>query len=571
MAALALEPLYLPCSAMNCGDAVYRASLDPTLRLEEEGITLLGLFIVVNALGYLLVKPGILRGFFDYYFLNFVDRALFRRPLSEEDFKLGRVLGKGGFGDVYEAELRAEAQGGGGGAGASEQTVVKVAKEYGMAEVWMNERLQRNCPKFVAQFISAFEVARPKQGRAQRLSGRARRDPEGEGDPRKRTLWLVWKYEGKETLDSSIMKKDFPYCMEELLFKRSLAGEEGDAVWRKARSVRAIMQQILEGLKAMHAVGIVHRDVKPQNLILAEADNRLKFIDFGAAADLLVGINYTPDDYLLDPRYAAPERYIMSTSTPRPPTAPFAALLSPILWLLNQPDRFDMYSVGLIFMQLVFEPLRRDAGLATFNKALQKSNYSVQAWRKTVARDAKYAEGVAIMDLDNGAGWDLADKLLNVEPGSRLTAAAALAHPFTNRIPVVSAVSMAFNSMIGGTAFLPKSVRKGTQYIGDKIVKSGTASGGGLTEVDLRQIRREVQGKGGDREILAEDSLEDVSETVSQWKRRKSILKTRQALGTQFVRATGEDPSRAKKPTPPPSPRVPPAPWWKRQSSGSNP
>merc|ERR1719506_3692944 len=281
-----------------------------------------------------------------------------------------------------------------------------------MAEVWMNERLQRNCPKYVAQYVSAFEVSENRRKQAQRRSGRARSDP-GAEDP------------GKETLDSAIMRKDFPYCMEELLFDRSLEGVESDPAWRKARSIRMIMQQILEGLKSMHAVGIVHRDVKPQNLILAEGDRRLKFIDFGAAADLLIGINYTPDDYLLDPRYSAPERYIMSTSTPRPPTAPFAALLSPVLWLLNQPDRFDMYSVGLIFMQLVFEPLRRDAGLNTFSKALQKGNYSAQAWRKTVERDAKFSEGCAIM------------------------AVAALAHPFTYRIPVLSGLSMAFNSLIG--------------------------------------------------------------------------------------------------------------------------
>jgi serine/threonine protein kinase len=447
--------------------------------------------------------------------------------------------------------------------------VVKVAKEYGMAEVWMNERLQRNCPKYVAQFVSAFEVSENRRKQAQRRSGRARSDP-GAEDPRKKTLRLVWKFEGKDTLDSAIMRKDFPYCMEELLFDRSLEGVESDPAWRKARSIRMIMQQILEGLKSMHAVGIVHRDVKPQNIILAEGDRRLKFIDFGAAADLLIGINYTPDDYLLDPRYSAPERYIMSTSTPRPPTAPFAALLSPVLWLLNQPDRFDMYSVGLIFMQLVFEPLRRDAGLNTFSKALQKGNYSVQAWRKTVERDAKFSEGCAIMALDNGAGWDLAEKLLNVEPGARLTAGAALAHPFTYRIPVLSGLSMAFNSLIGGTALLPKSVRTGTQYIGDKIVKSGTQSGGGLTELDLRQIYRETQGKGGD-DFLAEDSLEDVSETVSQWKRRKSILQTRKDLGTQLIRAGGGGREKAKQE--PPLPRVPPAPWWKRQSStsGSSP
>jgi serine/threonine protein kinase len=47
----------------------------------------------------------------------------------------------------------------------------------------------------------------------------------------------------------------------------------------------------------------VHRDVKPQNAILSVHDKRLKLIDWGAAADLRLGINYVPNEYLLDPRW----------------------------------------------------------------------------------------------------------------------------------------------------------------------------------------------------------------------------------------------------------------------------
>lgn len=44
--------------------------------------------------------------------------------------------------------------------------------------------------------------------------------------------------------------------------------------------------------------------------------------------------------------------------TPRAPPLPVAALLSPILWRLNRPDKFDMYSVGVLFLQLTFANLR---------------------------------------------------------------------------------------------------------------------------------------------------------------------------------------------------------------------
>ncbi|RZR88257.1 hypothetical protein BHM03_00015810 [Ensete ventricosum] len=92
----------------------------------------------------------------------------------------------------------------------------------------------------------------------------------------------------------------------------------------------------------------------PINCVFAGA-RTFKIIDLGAAADLRVGINYIPKEFLLDPRYlqyAAPEQYIMSTQTPSAPSAPVATALSPVLWQLNLPDRFDIYSVGLIFLQM---------------------------------------------------------------------------------------------------------------------------------------------------------------------------------------------------------------------------
>jgi hypothetical protein len=51
-------------------------------------------------------------------------------------------------------------------------------------------------------------------------------------------------------------------------------------------------------------------------------------------------------------RYAPPQQYVMSRQTATPPPKPVAALLSPVLWQMEHPDKFDMYSVGILFLQV---------------------------------------------------------------------------------------------------------------------------------------------------------------------------------------------------------------------------
>ena len=82
----------------------------------------------------------------------------------------------------------------------------------------------------------------------------------------------------------------------------------------------------------------------------------------------MVGINYVPNEFLLDPRFAPPEQYVMTTSTPSAPPTFLAILLSPMLWWLNSPDRFDLWSIGIIFLQMCFPNLRSDNGIIAFNK-----------------------------------------------------------------------------------------------------------------------------------------------------------------------------------------------------------
>ena len=111
--------------------------------------------------------------------------------------------------------------------------------------------------------------------------------------------------------DVPMRDRQFPRNFERNLFGKSL--DDLDGPERQAEVIKSILAQTLAALRDMHATGIVHRDVKPENILMpSESDGKLKFIDFGAAADLRIGINYLPF------RTGGTRRQ-RSTSCPRPP------------------------------------------------------------------------------------------------------------------------------------------------------------------------------------------------------------------------------------------------------------
>lgn len=67
-----------------------------------------------------------------------------------------------------------------------------------------------------------------------------------------------------------------------------------------------VMQDILNGLTALHEAGIVHRDLKPSNILITPT-GVAKITDFGVAAKL--GDKTAPEDtFVGTPRYMAPEQ-----------------------------------------------------------------------------------------------------------------------------------------------------------------------------------------------------------------------------------------------------------------------
>uniref|UniRef100_A0A0K0G4P6 Protein kinase domain-containing protein n=1 Tax=Strongyloides venezuelensis TaxID=75913 RepID=A0A0K0G4P6_STRVS len=75
--------------------------------------------------------------------------------------------------------------------------------------------------------------------------------------------------------------------------------------------VKVYIYQLLRALGYCHLLGICHRDVKPQNLLLSSETNVLKLCDFGSAKHLIPG--ETNVAYICSRYYRAPELIFGST------------------------------------------------------------------------------------------------------------------------------------------------------------------------------------------------------------------------------------------------------------------
>lgn len=118
--------------------------------------------------------------------------------------------------------------------------------------------------------------------------------------------WLVMEYIEAQTLEAR-MAAPPPLALE---------------------GVAAVMQQLLAGLDCIHAAGIVHRDVKPAN-ILVLPDGRVKLADFGVARVEALGATFSA--MIGTPAYMAPEQFRGQAAD----------------------QRADLFAAGVVFYELL--------------------------------------------------------------------------------------------------------------------------------------------------------------------------------------------------------------------------
>ncbi|GAA5886165.1 hypothetical protein JCM6882_004285 [Rhodosporidiobolus microsporus] len=182
--------------------------------------------------------------------------------------------------------------------------------------------------------------------------------------------------------------------------------------------IKLYMYQLLRSLAYIHSVGICHRDIKPQNLLLNPPNGVLKLCDFGSAKILVPG---EPNvSYICSRYYRAPELIFGAT---------------------NYTTNIDVWSAGCVMAELMLgQPLfPGESGIDQLVEIIKVLGTPTREQIKTM--NPNYMEHKfpqikphpfvkVFRPRTPPEAIDLISKLLEYTPSARLTAIEAMTHPF---------------------------------------------------------------------------------------------------------------------------------------------
>ncbi|KAG2020657.1 CMGC/MAPK protein kinase, variant 3 [Coprinopsis cinerea AmutBmut pab1-1] len=186
--------------------------------------------------------------------------------------------------------------------------------------------------------------------------------------------------------------------------------------------IKLYMYQLLRSLAYIHSVGICHRDIKPQNLLLNPSTGVLKLCDFGSAKILVAG---EPNvSYICSRYYRAPELIFGAT---------------------NYTTNIDIWSTGCVMAELMLgQPLfPGESGIDQLVEIIKVLGTPSREQIKTM--NPNYMEhkfpqikphpfSKVFRPRTAPEAIDLVSKLLEYTPGARLSAVEAMVHPFFDEL-----------------------------------------------------------------------------------------------------------------------------------------
>lgn len=179
--------------------------------------------------------------------------------------------------------------------------------------------------------------------------------------------------------------------------------------------------QMFRSLAYIHALGIVHRDIKPQNILVDTNDHRLVICDFGSAKKILPGEKSVA--YICSRYYRAPE-------------------------LILEQDKYgpeiDIWSIGCVIAEMFLgEPIfpgtsSKDQMIKIISLLGTPSPIEIQAMSKSanVKLPQVTALGLAkkFGPQTNPQAIDLLSRILVYDPKKRLHPLEALMHPYFDEL-----------------------------------------------------------------------------------------------------------------------------------------
>ena len=238
---------------------------------------------------------------------------------------------------------------------------------------------------------------------------------------------LVWSAAGEETLAAYLCDAD-----RRPQLARALGCETRELP-------RRVLHDLLSCLSHVHACGIAHRDVKPENILVDASSQTLRLIDFGSACDLAGWLG---------------------SSGLRPDRVPCSVLFMPPeqrIDVARGPYAYDVYSAALVWLCVAVPSFgASEEALYDLRMALKAHKHDAHSWRRAAAAppadewfdafgwkadaaNAALTGGDGKLASDRNAeaaardhAWELLTGLLAFDPASRPSAAQALIGPYLN-------------------------------------------------------------------------------------------------------------------------------------------
>ena len=286
--------------------------------------------------------------------------------------------------------------------------------------------------------------------------------------------------------------------------------------------IRVYMYQCLKALEYVHTKRICHRDLKPDNLLTDPSRLKLKLIDFGCAKVLTKG---QPNvSYICSRYYRAPELLFGAT---------------------EYTCAVDLWSVGTILAELLLGHLPFQGQDSTQQHLVEimkllgtPTERELRSMRATcttadLPKLKTYPWERVFPAGTSSRAVDLAHKLLCYDPNQRLTATAALQHPFFEGVEYIldgggagarasSAAAEEWPKLLA--PLFDNYIRQRTSKTQAELQRLegslnallSSASGGRLNNELLTSVRQEVSGSLRAAQAAEAAAAHELSRSVSR-------------------------------------------------------